>query len=104
MSDLTTLVDLVIIDNDLSGELPSLKGLEKLEYLPVGRNGFSSIGSDFFDGLVSLRFACLGGNPFRAWSLPQGLRSSSKLRRLYVKSANLVSVIRDYFDDVMFRV
>ncbi|GAB2296930.1 hypothetical protein Dimus_031032 [Dionaea muscipula] len=102
ISNLASLVVLELMNNNFTGALPSLRGLSNLESVVLHGNGFSSIPSDFFNGLSSLQVAYLDSNPFQPWSIPQGLQSASSLQNFSANSANVVGVIPDFFNSTTF--
>ncbi|KAJ9546971.1 hypothetical protein OSB04_019514 [Centaurea solstitialis] len=98
---LNTLTQLQVLEfqtNQLTGPLPSLSGLTQLQNLLLNNNNFSSIPSDFFDGMSSLQRVYLDYNHFAAWSIPESLKSASSLQVFSATSANLTGNIPEFFD------
>lgn len=90
---LDQLSNLGLQNNNLTGMLPSFKGLAQLKYAYLDYNNFTSIPEDFFNGLVSLQVMALDNNPLlnatTGWSLPVGLQDSAQLATLSLMSCNL---------------
>ncbi|CAL5211642.1 unnamed protein product [Lathyrus oleraceus] len=63
---LSELQNLGLQRNNLSGMLPSLSGLSKLQYAYLDYNEFDGIPIDFFEGLDSLQVLSLEVNPLNA--------------------------------------
>jgi len=97
---LDQLSNLGLQNNNLTGTLPSFKGLAQLRYAYLDYNNFTSIPADFFDGLVSLQVMALDKNPLlnatTGWSLPLGLRDSAQLATLSLMSSNLAGPLPEY--------
>ncbi|KAG9134655.1 hypothetical protein Leryth_000978 [Lithospermum erythrorhizon] len=90
-------------NNELSGKLPSLSGLDKLKYVYLDFNEFEIIPSDFFRGLVSLEVMALDDNPLNAttgWSLPVDLKDSKQLTNLTLSGCNLAGPLPDFWGDL----
>lgn len=91
---LDQLSNLGLQNNNLTGMLPSFKGLAQLKYAYLDYNNFTSIPADFFNGLVNLQVMALDNNPMlnatTGWSLPVGLQDSVQLATLSLMSCNLV--------------
>ncbi|XP_074286978.1 receptor protein kinase TMK1-like [Silene latifolia] len=102
IANLTNLKVFEVMTNNLSGPLPSFKGLSSLQTLNVHTNQFGSIPSDFFDGLTSLAAVYLDNNPFSPWSIPDGLQSVVSLTNFSAVSANIVGKIPDFFNSSTF--
>ncbi|XP_021729205.1 receptor protein kinase TMK1-like [Chenopodium quinoa] len=98
VGNLTSLEVLELMNNKVTGPLPSFKGLSSLQRLYLHNNSFSSIPDDFFDGLTSLQEVYLDSNPFSTWSIPQGLKDASSLKNFSAMSANVVGNIPDIFN------
>ncbi|KAK1277991.1 putative receptor protein kinase TMK1 [Acorus gramineus] len=100
VSDIASLVSLTRLElqsNRISGSLPSLKPLSSLQVLLLHGNAFSSIPSDFFDGLTSLQAVSLDGNPFGAWRIPASLSGLTGLVNFSANNANVTGPIPDFF-------
>ncbi|KAH9611165.1 hypothetical protein KSS87_016364, partial [Heliosperma pusillum] len=102
IANLTNLKVFEVMINNLSGPLPSFKGLSSLQTLNVHNNQFDSIPSDCFDGLTSLAAVYLDNNPFSAWSIPDGLQSAISLTNFSAVSTNIVGKIPDFFNSSTF--
>ncbi|KAL2940087.1 Receptor protein kinase TMK1 [Bienertia sinuspersici] len=98
VSNLTNLQVLELMNNGLSGPLPSLKGLSSLQTINIHSNQFSSIPKDFFDGLTSLQEVYLDNNHFNTWSIPEGLKGASSLKNFSANSANIGGKLPDIFN------
>ncbi|KAL6001116.1 hypothetical protein ACLOJK_006843 [Asimina triloba] len=97
LRSLTALQRLELQDNSLDGQLPSLAGLAQLQVLLLDRNSFTSIPSDFFDGMTALQSVNLDNNSFSAWRIPNGLADCSVLVNFSANSANLTGAIPGFF-------
>lgn len=97
---LEMLSNLGLQNNNLTGMLPSFKGLQQLKYAFLDYNNFTGIPADFFDGLVSLQTMALDNNPLMnattGWSLPVGLQDSAQLATLSLMSCNLAGPLPDF--------
>lgn len=96
LNNLTELQVLEFQKNQLTGPLPSLAGLTQLQNLLLSDNKFSSIPSDFFDGMTSLQHVYLDYNAFASWSIPDSLKSASTLQVFSATSANITGKIPDF--------
>nr|XP_010906324.2 receptor protein kinase TMK1-like [Elaeis guineensis] len=94
--NLSALVRLEVMINNLSGPLPSLAGLGALTTVFLANNSFSSIPDDFFSGLNSLTNVYLDTNPFAAWTIPSSLRAASGLVNFSANGVNLTGTIPDF--------
>ncbi|XP_071708920.1 receptor protein kinase TMK1-like [Rutidosis leptorrhynchoides] len=99
LNNLTQLQILEFQHNQLSGSLPSLSGLSKLETLMINNNNFTTIPNDFFDGMSSLQTVYLDYNDFNSWNIPDSLQNASKLQTFSATSTNLAGMIPDFFGD-----
>ncbi|KAI3719869.1 hypothetical protein L6452_20774 [Arctium lappa] len=97
LNNLTELQVLEFQNNQLTGSLPSLAGLTQLQNLLLANNKFSSIPSDFFNGMSSLQHVYLDYNAFTDWSIPDGLKTASNLKTFSATSTNLTGKIPDFF-------
>lgn len=97
---LDQLSNLGLQNNNLTGMLPSFKGLQQLKYAFLDYNNFTAIPADFFDGLVSLQTMALDNNPYlnatTGWSIPVGLQDSAQLATLSLMSCNLAGKLPDF--------
>uniref|UniRef100_A0A7N0TV18 Leucine-rich repeat-containing N-terminal plant-type domain-containing protein n=1 Tax=Kalanchoe fedtschenkoi TaxID=63787 RepID=A0A7N0TV18_KALFE len=89
---LTELQNLGLQRNNLSGKLPTFRGLSKLQFAYLDKNQFDTIPADFFQGLTSLQTLSLDLNPLNSsgWTIPQDLKSSANLSLLRMSGCNLV--------------
>ncbi|GLT57675.1 hypothetical protein SLA2020_306300 [Shorea laevis] len=98
-TDLQTLTELERLElqwNNISGPVPSLKGLSSLQVVMLSNNQFSSFPADFFSGLSSLQSLEIDYNPFASWEIPQSLRNASALQNFSANSANISGKIPDF--------
>ncbi|GLT28767.1 hypothetical protein SLA2020_036750 [Shorea laevis] len=97
--DLQKLVELERLElqfNNISGPVPSLKGLGSLQVVMLSNNQFASFPADFFSGLSSLLSLEIDYNPFDSWEIPQSLRNASALQNFSANSANISGKIPDF--------
>ncbi|XP_071708921.1 receptor protein kinase TMK1-like [Rutidosis leptorrhynchoides] len=99
LNNLTQLQVLELQHNQLSRSLPSLSGLTQLETLMINNNNFTTIPTDFFDGMYSLQTVYLDYNDFNSWSIPDSLQNASKLQTFSATSTNLAGKIPKFFGD-----
>ncbi|KAL4196099.1 hypothetical protein AMTRI_Chr04g181650 [Amborella trichopoda] len=97
LNKLSSLVRLELMSNQLSGPLPTLKGLSSLSILIIERNNFSSIPGDFFSGLIALTAVSLDNNPFSPWRIPESLKELISLVNFSANTVNLYGEIPDIF-------
>ncbi|KAL1803484.1 hypothetical protein DCAR_0935185 [Daucus carota subsp. sativus] len=102
LKNLTSLQVLELQNNQLTGSLPSLSGLSSLQSLLLHNNGFDSMPTDFFDGMTSLQSVYIGYNAFRAWQLPDSLKSVGTLQKFSATSCNITGKIPDFFGSDTF--
>ncbi|KAI4299636.1 hypothetical protein L6164_033072 [Bauhinia variegata] len=103
--NLRNLTELQIFElqyNNISGALPSLSGLNKLQSILVDDNQFESIPSDFFTGMTLLETVDIDNNPFSAWEIPVSLKDATQLRSFSANSANIKGKIPDFFNADVF--
>lgn len=93
---LTQLERLELQFNNISGPLPSLKGLSSLQVLILSNNQFTSIPTDFFAGLTELQSVEIDNNPFESWEIPDSLKDASSLQNFSANSANISGKIPDF--------
>ncbi|GAY51835.1 hypothetical protein CUMW_137310 [Citrus unshiu] len=93
LKNLSLLAELHVTRNFLSGPIPSLARLSSLQYVYLSNNQFTSIPTDFFSGLTSLKSITLGFNPFRSWQIPESLKDATELQPF---SANLANILLEY--------
>ncbi|XP_057783920.1 receptor protein kinase TMK1 [Salvia miltiorrhiza] len=97
LSALAELERLELQWNNISGPLPTLKGLNSLQVLMLSNNHFTSIPADFFEGMSSLLSLEIDNNPFSAWEIPDSLRNASTLTNFSANSANISGKIPSFF-------
>ncbi|PSR91006.1 Receptor protein kinase [Actinidia chinensis var. chinensis] len=100
LSNLTMLQRLEVMYNHLTGSIPSLAGLNSLQFLLLSNNNFTSIPSDFFTGMTSLQDVYLDYNPFSAWEIPESLKSASTLQIFSANGANVTGKIPDFLGEL----
>ncbi|KAL0908711.1 hypothetical protein M5K25_023217 [Dendrobium thyrsiflorum] len=96
LGNLTELTRLELQNNRISGALPTLTGLSKLQVLLLHNNLFSSIPSNFFSGLSSLTSVYLDYNPFKPWQIPASLCDAGGLVNFSANSANVSGSVPDF--------
>ncbi|KAK4745557.1 hypothetical protein SAY87_011869 [Trapa incisa] len=96
IQNLTSLQKFEVMNNQLTGALPSLAGLSQLQVVLLHNNNFSSIPSDFFSGMASLQAIDLSYNPFLAWEIPESLISATALKNFSANGANVIGKIPDF--------
>ncbi|KAF2290500.1 hypothetical protein GH714_014143 [Hevea brasiliensis] len=97
LQNLTQLERLELQWNNISGLLPSLNGLSSLQVIMLSGNQFTSIPSDFFTGLSSLKAVEIDNNPFSSWVIPESIKNSSTLQNFSANSANISGSIPNFF-------
>ncbi|KAI7727125.1 hypothetical protein M8C21_008077 [Ambrosia artemisiifolia] len=102
LNNLTQLQLLELQYNQLTGPLPSLTRLTHLQNLFLNNNKFTSIPSDFFDGMSSLQKVFLDHNSFDSWSIPDSLKIASNLHIFSATATNLTGKIPDFFGSGTF--
>ncbi|XP_028800520.1 receptor protein kinase TMK1 [Neltuma alba] len=102
LGDLTELQRLELQYNNISGPLPSLKGLGSLQVLMLSNNQFSSIPSDFFAGMSQLESVEIDNNPFEQWEIPESLRNALSLQNFSANSANITGKLPDFLNADVF--
>ncbi|VVA92447.1 unnamed protein product [Arabis nemorensis] len=76
---LSSLTVFEVMNNQLTGKIPSLSGLSSLQRVNLHDNRFTSIDADFFTGLSSLQSLDLDNNPFGPWEIPLSLKNATSL-------------------------
>lgn len=94
--NLTFLTKFEVMENHLTGPIPSLAGLKSLETVYVNDNDFTSIPADFFTGLTSLRHVSLDNNPFVSWQIPSSLTNATLLEDFSAVNCSLDGKISDF--------
>ncbi|XP_039144883.1 receptor protein kinase TMK1-like [Dioscorea cayenensis subsp. rotundata] len=95
--NLTALIRLELMENNLSGPIPSLAGLSSLQALLLHNNQFSSVPADFFSGLTSLVSVAIDNNPFAGWTIPPAITDASGLVNFSANSANITGSVPTFF-------
>ncbi|KAJ0987274.1 hypothetical protein J5N97_005630 [Dioscorea zingiberensis] len=95
--NLTGLTRLELMENNLSGPLPSLSGLSSLQVLLLHNNQFSSVPDGFFSGLTSLLSVSIDHNPFEGWTIPPALADAAGLVNFSANSANVTGSVPEFF-------
>ena len=99
LNSLSQLQFLSLSNNFLSGALPSLANLSKLENVFLDANNFTSIPDGCFQGLTSLQTLNMNDNiHLSPWTIPTQLNQSPYLVTLDLRNANLVGTLPDAFD------
>ncbi|GJN23517.1 hypothetical protein PR202_gb11172 [Eleusine coracana subsp. coracana] len=94
--NLTALVRLEVMLNNITGPMPSLAGLSQLQVLLAHNCSFTSIPPDFFRGLTGLNVVDVDHNPFAAWTLPADLGNCSSLQNFSANGAGVTGTIPDF--------
>ncbi|KAK1592031.1 hypothetical protein Q3G72_018078 [Acer saccharum] len=102
LNNLTFLKKLEVMQNQLSGPLPFLSGLNALQQFLVNENNFSFISSDFFTGLTALQIIYLDYNPFLPWQIPESLKHASGLQIFSANAANVTGTLPDFLNRDIF--
>ncbi|XP_019179977.1 PREDICTED: receptor-like kinase TMK4 [Ipomoea nil] len=99
ITQLSSLKNLSVSGNSLSGPLPSFANMPELEELRLDGNNFSSVPPDFLSGLPRLKsFSVSGNRNLSSWEIPTHLNRSSNLVSFYASNANVFGIIPDFFD------
>ncbi|KAL0692776.1 hypothetical protein Bca4012_059956 [Brassica carinata] len=99
-SNLQTLTELTVLElfqNQISGPIPDLSGLTRLQTLNLHDNLFDSVPKNLFAGMTSLQGAYLENNPFSPWEIPETLKEATSLQNLSLTSCNVTGKIPDFF-------
>ncbi|KAG4164623.1 hypothetical protein ERO13_A13G028100v2 [Gossypium hirsutum] len=102
LKDLSQLKVFEVMNNQISGPIPSLAGLSLLEEANFHDNNFSSFPSDFFTGLTSLTAIYLDNNPFGPWQVPESIKEATSLKAFSANKANLNGRFPGLFDLATF--
>lgn len=97
LNKLTALTQLELMNNSVSGPLPTLSGLKFMQILLLHNNHFTVIPDDFFDGMTSLQNVDISYNSFSSWQVPDSISSSSTLQNFSAISTNLSGEIPQVF-------
>ncbi|KAG7593020.1 Protein kinase domain [Arabidopsis thaliana x Arabidopsis arenosa] len=96
LKNLSSLIVFEVMENNITGKIPSLAGLRSLETVNFHDNGFTSIDPDFFTGLSSLQSVFLDNNPFDSWEIPPSLKNATSLAVFSAVNCNLSGKIPDF--------
>lgn len=101
INQLTSLTYLELNFNNFTGAMPTLAGLSQLQLAYLDDNDFSSIPSDFFDGLTSIQQLWLNNNvnlnkSTGGWIIPSTLQNSSTLTLFNINNASVTGPIPDF--------
>ncbi|GLU02685.1 hypothetical protein SLE2022_199260 [Rubroshorea leprosula] len=102
LKNLSALTVLQVMNNQLTGAIPSLAALSSLQEANFSNNHFTSFPADFFVGLTSLQTVVLDYNPFAPWEIPASLKEATALQSFSAISANLTGTIPDIFGSGIF--
>lgn len=100
LSNLSSLQVFEVMKNQLTGPVPNFAA--SLLTLRLNNNNFTSIPSDFFNGMNSLQSVNLDYNPFNSWVIPDGLKSLSNLQTFSATKANISGPLPDFFGPETF--
>nr|GMD68008.1 receptor-like kinase TMK4 [Ipomoea batatas] len=99
ITQLSSLINLSVSGNSLSGPLPSFANMPMLEDLRLVGNNFSSVPSDFLSGLPRLKsFSVSENRNLSSWKIPTHLNRSANLVSFNASNANVFGIIPDFFD------
>nr|GMD65838.1 receptor-like kinase TMK4 [Ipomoea batatas] len=99
ITQLSSLKNLSVSGNSLSGPLPSFANMPMLEDLRLDRNNFTSVPSDFLSCLPRLKSFSVSENPnLSSWEIPMHLNRSTDLVSFNASNANVFGIIPDFFD------
>ncbi|GMI87491.1 Transmembrane kinase 3 [Hibiscus trionum] len=102
VKDLSELKIFEVMNNQISGPIPSFAGLSQLQEANFHNNNFSSFPPDFFTGLSSLSHIYLDYNPFEPWEIPESIKEATTLITFSANKANLKGSFPGLFDSVTF--
>ncbi|XP_021292730.1 receptor-like kinase TMK3 [Herrania umbratica] len=102
LKNLSQLTVFEVMNNQISGQIPSLAGLSQLQEANFHSNNFSSFPADFFTGLTSLSSVYLDYNPFEPWEIPESVKEATSLKTFSANKANIKGRFPDLFDPVTF--
>lgn len=98
--DLQNLSELVVLElflNRISGPIPDLSGLSRLQTLNLHDNLFTSVPKNFFSGMNSLQEVYLENNPFDPWQIPETIKEATSLQNLTLSNCSIFGKIPDFF-------
>ncbi|XVF43451.1 hypothetical protein PTKIN_Ptkin02bG0041100 [Pterospermum kingtungense] len=102
LKNLSQLSIFEVMNNHISGPIPSLAGLSQLKEANFHNNNFSSLPTDFFTGLTSLTSIFFDYNPFEPWEIPQSVKEATFLQTFSANRANIKGKFPDLFDPATF--
>ncbi|KFK45034.1 hypothetical protein AALP_AA1G335600 [Arabis alpina] len=99
-SNLQTLTELTVLElflNQISGPIPDLSGLTRLQKLNLHDNLFTSVPKNLFFGMSSLQEVFLENNPFTSWEIPDTIKEATSLQNLTLSNCSITGKIPDFF-------
>ncbi|KAE8710125.1 putative receptor protein kinase TMK1 [Hibiscus syriacus] len=102
IKDLPQLKIFEVMNNQISGPIPSFAGLSQLEEANFHNNNFSSFPSVFFTGLSSLSRIYLDYNSFEPWEIPDSTKEATTLITFSANKANIKGMFPGFFDSITF--
>ncbi|CAE6062790.1 unnamed protein product [Arabidopsis arenosa] len=99
-TDLQKLSELVVLElflNRISGPIPDLSGLSRLQTLNLHDNLFESVPKNLFSGMSSLQEVYLENNPFNPWQIPDTIKEATSLQNLTLSNCSIFGKIPDFF-------
>ncbi|CAA0353862.1 putative receptor-like kinase TMK3 RLK-Pelle-LRR-IX family [Arabidopsis thaliana] len=99
-TNLQSLSELVILElflNRISGPIPDLSGLSRLQTLNLHDNLFTSVPKNLFSGMSSLQEMYLENNPFDPWIIPDTIKEATSLQNLTLSNCSIIGKIPDFF-------
>ncbi|VVB03830.1 unnamed protein product [Arabis nemorensis] len=99
-SNLQNLSELTVLElflNQISGPIPDLSGLTRLQTLNLHDNLFDSVPKNLFTGMNSLQEVFLENNPFSPWEIPDTIKEATSLQNLTLSNCNITGKIPDFF-------
>ncbi|XP_022735650.1 receptor protein kinase TMK1-like [Durio zibethinus] len=102
LKNLSQLTVFEVMNNQISGPKPSLAGLSQLQEANFHNNNFSSLPSDFFNGLTSLNSVFLDYNPLEPWEIPESVKEATSLKTFSANKVNIKGKFPGVFDPVTF--
>ncbi|XVF03000.1 hypothetical protein REPUB_Repub04eG0223000 [Reevesia pubescens] len=98
LKNLSQLTVFEVMNNQITGPIPSLAGLSQLQEANFHNNNFSYFPSDFFTGLTSLNSISLDYNNFEPWEIPESVKEASSLKTFSANKANIKGRFPALFD------
>ncbi|KAK8549871.1 hypothetical protein V6N13_055435 [Hibiscus sabdariffa] len=102
VKDLSQLKIFEVMNNQISGPIPSFAGLSQLREANFLNNNFSFFPPDFFTGLSSLSHIYLDGNLFEPWEIPGSIKEATTLVTFSANKANIKGRFPGLFDSITF--